>query len=73
MEEAKAKMEEDHQAQIEDLEARAQETSQEDKQMRVEAFRLIPAQMQSCIDDALLVLNDVMNTWLDLDQPPEKV
>ena len=41
MEEAKAKMEEDHQAQIKELEARARDTSQENKQVRVEAFRLV--------------------------------
>ena len=29
--------------------------------------------MQSRIDNALSVLNDAMNTWSDLDQPPEKV
>ena len=73
MEEAKAKMEEDHQAQIEELEACAQDTSQVDKQARVEAFRLVSTQMQSRIDDALSVLNDAMNTWSDLDQPLEKV
>ena len=73
MEEAKAKMEEDHQAQIEELEAHAQDTSQADKQARVEAFRLVSAQMQSRIDDALSVLNDATNTWSNLDQLPEKV
>ena len=64
---------EDHKAQIDELEARVRDTSQEDKQARVEAFRLIYAQMQSRIDDALSVLNDVTNTWSDLDQLPEKI
>ena len=73
MEEATTKMEEDHKVQIDELEARARDTSQADKQARVEAFRLASAQMQSRIDDALSVLNDATNTWLDLDQPPEKV
>ena len=38
MEEATAKMEEYHKAQIDELEARVRETSQADKQVRVEAF-----------------------------------
>ena len=45
-------MEEDHKAQIAELEARTPGTPQADKEARVEAFRLISAQMKSCIDDA---------------------
>ena len=73
MEEATAKMEEDHKAQIDELEARVRDTSQEDKQVRVEAFRLASAQMQSRIDDALSVLDDATSTWSELDEPLEKV
>ena len=73
MEETVAKMEEDHKAQIVELEARPPGTPQADKEARVEAFRLTSAQIKSRIDDALSVLADVMNTWSELDEPPEKV
>ena len=66
-------MEEDHKAQIAELEARAPGTPQEDKEARVEAFRLISAQMKSRIDDAQSVLADAMNTWSELDEHPERV
>ena len=45
IEEATTNMEEDHRAQIDELEAHARDTSQEDKQARVEAFRLASTQM----------------------------
>ena len=73
MEETVAKMEEDHKVQIAELEARALGTPQEDKEARVEAFRLTSTQMKSRIDDALSVLADATNTWSELDEPPEKV
>ena len=67
------KMEEYHKAQIAELEARPPGTPQEDKEARVEAFRLTSAQMQYHIDDALSVLVDVTKTWSELDEPPKKV
>ena len=73
MEETVAKMEEYHRAQIAKIEARAPGTPQEDKEARVEAFRLTSAQMKSCIDNALSVLADATNTWSELDEPHEKV
>ena len=73
MEETVIKMEEDHKAQIAELEARPLGTPQEDKEARVEAFQLTSAQMKSCIDDALSVLADATNTWSELDKPPEKL
>ena len=39
----------------------------------MEAFRLTSAQMQSRIDEARVVLTNAMNTWDELDEPPEKV
>ena len=62
LEETVAKMEEDHKAQIVELEARAPSTPQADKEARVDAFRLTSAQMKSRIDDAQSVLADAMNT-----------
>ena len=73
MEETVAKMEEDHKAQIAELEARAPGTPQADKEARVEAFRLTSTQMKYCIDNVLSVLADSTNTWSELDEPPEKV
>ena len=43
------------------------------KEARVEAFRLTSAQMKYCIDDALPVLANATNTWLELDEPLEKL
>ena len=73
LEETITKMEEDHKAQIAELEARTPGTPQADKEARVEAFRLISAQMKSHIDDAQSVLSDAMNTWSELDEHPERV
>ena len=73
LEETVAKMEEDHKAQIAELEARPPGTPQEKKEARVEAFQLTSTQMKSRIDDALSVLADATNTWSELDEPPEKV
>ena len=52
LEETVSKIEEYHKAQITEIEARALGTPQEDKEARVEAFRLIFAQMNSCADNA---------------------
>ena len=73
LEEIVTKMEEDHKAQIVELEDWALGTPQEDKEARVEAFRLISTQMKSRIDDAQSVLADATNTWSELDEHPERV
>ena len=45
-------MEEDHKAQIVELEARAPGKPEADKEARAQAFRIASTQMKSCIDDA---------------------
>ena len=66
-------MEEDHKAEIAELEARAPRNPQADKEARVEAFRLTFAQMKSRIDVAQSVLANATNTWSELDEHPERV
>ena len=73
MEETVAKMEENHKAKIAELVARPPGTPQVDKEAKVEAFRLTSTQMKSRIDDAQSVLADATNTWLELDEHPERV
>ena len=67
------KMEEDHKAQIAELEARALGTPQVDKEARAEAFRLTVTQMTSRIDDAQSLLDEVTKTWSELEEPPKKL
>ena len=64
-------MEEDHKAQIAELEARAPSTPQVDKEARVEAFRLTSTQMKCCIDDAESLLADA--TWSELEELPDRL
>ena len=56
-------MEEDHKAQIVELEARAPGTPKADKEARAQAFRLTSTQMKCRIDDAESLLADVTKTW----------
>ena len=72
-EEEVERMKANHKEQIPELEARVRDTSQVDQKERVEALRLTTEQMQSRIDEERLVLTDAMNTWAELDEPPEKV
>ena len=77
MKETTSKMEEDYKAQIAELEteleARPPGTPHADKEARIEAFWLTSVQMKSRIDEALLVLEEATNTWVELDASPEKV
>ena len=73
MDEKVARIKADHEMQIAELEARLQDTSLADQKARVEAFRLTSTQIQSCIDEARVLLTNAMNTWAELDEPPQKV
>ena len=73
LEETMAKMEEDHKAQIVELEARAPGTPQEEKEARAEAFKLTSTQMKSHVDDAQSLLDDATKTWSKLDELPTKM
>ena len=73
LEETVVKMEEDHRAQIAELEAWAPGTPQADKEARENTFRLTSTQMQSHIDDARSLLTDAMTIWSELDEHPEKL
>ena len=73
LEETVTKMEEDHKAQITELEARAPGTPQADKEARTEAFRLTSTQMKCLIDDVESLLADAMKTWSNLDELPAKL
>jgi len=68
LEETVTKMEEDHKAQIAELEARAPGTPQANKEARAEAFKLTSTQMKCRIDDAESLLADAMTTWSELDE-----
>ena len=68
-----AKMEEDHKAQIADLEARAPGTPEADKEARVQAFRLTSTEMKCRIDDADSFLADATKTWLELEEIPDRL
>ena len=62
------KMEEDHKAQIVELEARAPGTPEVDKEAREQAFRLTSTHMKCHIDDAESFLADATKTWSDLEE-----
>ena len=66
-------MEEDHKAQIAELEARAPGTPEADKEARAQAFQLTSTQMKCRIDDAQSLLDDAMKTWSELDELPDKL
>ena len=70
MDEKVARIKANHEMQIVELEARLQDTSLVDQKARVEAFRLTSAQIQSCIDEARVLLTNAMSTWAELDEPP---
>ena len=72
LEETLAKREDDHKAQIAELEARPPGTPPAEKEARIEALRLTSTHMKSRINDALLVLADATSTWSELDAPPRK-
>ena len=67
------KIEEDHKAQIAELEARAPGTPHADKKARAETFRLTATHMKSRIDDAQSLLDEATKTWSELEEPPEKL
>ena len=73
LEETVTKMEEDHKAQIAELEARAPGTPQAEKEARAEAFRLTVTQMTSRIDDTQSLLDEATKTWSELEEPPKKL
>ena len=73
LEETVVKMEEDHRAQIVELEDRALGTPQVDKEVREEAFRLASTYMKSCIDGVHSLLAEVMKTWLELNELPNRM
>ena len=73
MEETMVKMEEDHKAQIAELEARAPSTPEEDKEARAQAFRLTSMQMKCRIDDAESLLADATKTWSELEELPDRL
>ena len=73
MDEKVARIKADHEMQLVELEARLRDTSLADQKARVESLRLTSAQIQSCIDEARVLLTNAMNTWAELDEPPQKV
>ena len=73
MDEKVARIKADHEMQLAELEACLRDTSLADQKVRVEAFRLTSAQLQSYIDEARVLLTNAMNTWAELDEPPQKV
>ena len=66
-------MEEDHKAQIAELEARPPGTPEADKQARAQAFRLASTQMKSRIDDVESLLANATKTWSELDELPDRL
>ena len=73
MEEIVTKMEEDHKAQIDELEARAPGTPQAYKEARAHSFRLASTQMKCRLDNVESLLDDAMKTWSELDELPERL
>ena len=73
MEEIVVKMEEDHKAQIAELEARAPSTPEADKEARAQAFRITSTQMKCRIDDADSLLADATNIWSELEELPDRL
>ena len=66
-------MEEDHKAQIVELEARAPGTPQANKEARAEAFKLTSTQMKCHIDDVESLLVDAMKTWSEIEELPDRL
>ena len=66
-------MEEDHKAQIAELEARAPGTPEAEKEARAQAFRITSTQVKCRIDDAESLLTDVTKTWSELDELPDRL
>ena len=73
LEETMAKMEEDHKAQIAELEARAPGMPEVDKEARAQAFRHTSTQIKCCIDYAESLLADATKTWLELEELPNRL
>ena len=67
------KMEEDHKAQIVELEARAPGTPEADKEARAQAFRITSMQMKCRINDAVSLLADAMKKWSELEELPNRL
>ena len=72
-EETVVKMEEDHKAQIVELEARAPGTPEVDREARAQAFRITSMQMKCHIDDAEALLADATKTWSKLEELPDRL
>ena len=67
------KMEEDHKAQIAELEARALGTPEVDKEARAQAFRITSTHMKCRIDDAQSLLANATKTWSELEELPDRL
>ena len=72
MDEEVARLKSEHEVQIADLEARIRDTLEADQKERVEAFRLTSAQVKSRIEEAVSVLKEATDTWVELDELPER-
>ncbi len=66
-------LEEEYKEKIAELEARQPSIPEEDKEARLQAFRIVATQMKCRVEDLESLLADVTKTWMELEELPEKM